>query len=243
MRGTPAAVGAARWHAVDERGLDLATGRPSGGAGALSPAGALAAVPVPAWPVRARAADGRSLAVADVLGPGGARVEQVLDRLSTAARPPDGLAVAALARATPAGPVDLPVVVVGLAAAVQEAAAVDRAWLGLVEARRAAPRAVLVARGRELELEAALNLTMLVGTEDVAAGEAARVASGGRLWLLGGAVAWALLDEPDDPFAPWAELLSYGLWPVGPVDDRLLLCEPAVDLRLPRRVSTARTEA
>ena len=103
----------------------------------------------------------------------------------------------------------------------------------VVEARREVPRAVLESHGRSLELEAALNLAMLLGTERLVgtAGvggddEAARVASGARLWLLGGAVAWALLDDPDDPFAAWGELVTGGLWPVGPVDGRLVVCRP-----------------
>ena len=182
----------------------------------------------------------------DALGPGGARVELLLDRLAatafgprTPAPPPspDGPALGALARATPAGPLDLPVAVVGLGAGVAAAGAVDRPWMSVVEARREAPRAVLEARGRSLELEAALNLAMLIGTEgpvgtegtaDVAGGDddAARMASGARLWLLGGAVAWALLDDPGDPFAAWGDLVSYGLWPVGPVAGRLVVCTP-----------------
>ncbi|HEX2193074.1 MAG TPA: hypothetical protein VHH09_07745 [Acidimicrobiales bacterium] len=179
----------------------------------------------------------------EVLGRGGARVEEVLHRLARAAPAPTALDVAALARATPAGRVDLPVVVVEPAEAVTATAAVDRSWMDVVDARRSTPRQALVAQGRGSELEAALNLAVLLATRDVEGGEAARMASGARLWLLGGAVAWALLDPPEDPFAAWAELVSYGLWPVGPSQGRLVICsELAVDLPRRRCVSTASTE-
>ena len=134
----------------------------------------------------------------------------------------------ALVRATPAGTVDLPVVAVGLGEALEVAAEVDRAWLGAVEERRAAPRSLLTAHGREPQLEAALNLAMLLATERLGGqGDelGARVASGARLWLLGGVVGWALLATGDgDPFASWADLVSYGLWPLGPAGGRLVLC-------------------
>ena len=225
----------AGWHAVDAAGHDPATGRPPRGPGAPSAAAALARIPVARWPVGAVTA-GRTVAVGDALGPGGARVELLLDRLASRAfgprrpvppAPPAGAALAPLARATPAGPVDLPVAVVEADAGAAAAGAVDRDWMGVVEARREVPRSALEARGRAPDLEAALNLAMLVGvgTQGLA-GEASRVASGARLWLLGGAVAWALLDEPDDPFAAWGDLVSCGLWPVGPVDGRLVVCTP-----------------
>ena len=222
--GTRAVAG---WHVVDADGRDPATGRPPGGRGAPSPAAALARVPVARWPLTLTAG-GATIAVADALGPGGARVELLLDRLGAAPPPPDAPALAALARATPAGPLDLPVAAVGLAAGVGAAGAVDRAWMDVVEARREAPRRVLAGRGRSAELEAALNLGMLIGTDALTgtAGEAARMASGARLWLLAGAVAWALLAGPDDPFAAWGDLVSWGLWPIGPVDGRLVVCTP-----------------
>jgi hypothetical protein len=184
-------------------------------------------VPVASWPVRV-VTGGGTMAVGDALGPGGSRVELLLDRLAAPPAPPDGSLLAALGRATPAGGLDLPVVVVDLGAGMAAAEAVDRAWMGVVDARREAPRARLRAHGRSPELEAALHLAMLVGTAGVGSedGEAARVASGARLWLLAGAVAWALLDDPDDPFAAWGDLVSYGLWPVGPVDGRLVVCAP-----------------
>ncbi len=235
-------MGSAGWHVVDGNGHDPATGRAPAGHGAPSAAAALARVPVGAWPVRAVSGDGAALAVGDVLGPGGGRVEQILARLATAAPPPRGWDVAALARATPAGSVGLPVVVVDLAAAAADAAAVDRTWMSVVEARRVAPRDMLLAHGRGLQLEAALNLTMLVATGSVDDGEAARVASGARLWLLGGAVAWALLDDADDPFAAWAEIVSHGLWPVGPARGRLVVCDLAVKAHAMTPACTAGTD-
>ena len=64
------------------------------------------------------------------------------------------------------------------------------------------------------------HMDMLVATAPLDEGcrPEERVASGARLWLLGGAVAWALLgDDGPDPFSSWADLVSYGIWPVGPV--------------------------
>jgi hypothetical protein len=172
------------------------------------------------------AADGCVSDVALALGPGGPRVVELLDRLAAPARAPVRLAVEVLARATPAGTVDLPVAAHGLDDAVLAAGDVDPAWLAVVDERRSEARAALRAGGREVELEAALNLAMLLATDRLEGGEAdlgARVASGARLWLLGAAVSWALTDGDDDPFSAWAELLSYGLWPVGPVGGRLVV--------------------
>lgn len=226
MSRGPGPTGAGPWHAVGADGLDPATGRPPGGPGAPSPAAALATVPVAAWPLTAVTSEGRPVDVAEALGPGGPRVTELLHRLAGATAPPADLAVGALLRATPTGPVDLPVAVVDLEDGVRAAGAVDRAWMAAVEERRSAPRPLLAGQGREMELEAALNLTMLSATEaldgeDVGVGD--RVASGARLWLLGAAVGWALLGG-DDPFAPWAELVSFGLWPIGPAGGRLVLC-------------------
>lgn len=215
------------WHAVDAAGRDPATGRPPAGPGAPSPPAALALVPVATWPLEAVDGRGGRVAFGAALGPGGNRVEELLHRVAGAAPPPAGPAVAELALSTPAGRVGLPVAVVDLAAAVRAAGAVDREWGAAVDACHRAPRAPLVADGREVELEAALHLAMLLGTEAAAAGdEAARVASGARLWLLGGAVAWALVDDPGDPFAAWGDLVSYGLWPVGPAGGRLVVSVP-----------------
>lgn len=211
---------------MDAGGHDPSTGRPPSGLGAASPAAALAGVPVATWPVTVVGGDGAELTVGAALGPGGARIEQLLDRLGRAARLPAEVAVDVLAKATPAGPLKLPVALVDLSAAVAASAGVEHAWLADLEAQRGVPRDVLVRRGRECELEAALNLAMLLATGGVDDDAASRVASGGRLWLLGGAVAWALLDDPDDPFTAWADLVSYGLWPVGPSAGRLVVWVP-----------------
>ena len=219
------------WVAVDQEGRDPATGRSPGRAGerrrgAASPAAALAAVPVATWPLATVAADGRTAGVGEALGPGGDRVVALLDRLAGGGPFPADLAVAGLARATPAGTVELPVAVVSVDDAASAAGSVDARWMAAVDERRSAPRSALEAAGRATELEAAINLAMLLGTdrlEAAAPGLAARVASGAQLWLLGGGVAWALLDGDDDPFAAWAELVSWGMWPVGPVAGRLLV--------------------
>ena len=239
MSRLPAAVGAGPWHVVDAEGLDPATGRRPGGVGAPSPAAALAAVPVPAWPVVTvtagdvplgdRTLNGRTVGVAEALGRGGRRIVELLDRLTGRAAPPAGLPVDVLLRSTPGGRVDLPLVVVDRDGALAAVQGVDREWMAIVEERRAAPRSLLAEQGRQLELEAALNLAMLLATEAVDAGDdevAARTASGARLWLLGGAVGWALLGG-EDPFAAWAELVSFGLWPIGPAGGRLVVCGPA----------------
>jgi hypothetical protein len=216
------------WRAVDAHGRDPASGRLPSYPGAPSAAAALAAIPVATWPVTAVSSGGRTCTVAAVLGPGGGRVADLLDRLARRPPRPARLATEELLRRTPGGTVDLSPLVVGLADAVGAADEVDPAWMAVVEARRSAPRETLVDRGRGVELEAALNLAMLIGTEQVGDDDGAhveaRIASGARLWLLGGAVAWALAGG-DDPFGPWAELVSFGFWPVGPVDGRLVLCD------------------
>ncbi|HEX8770810.1 MAG TPA: hypothetical protein VF711_08590, partial [Acidimicrobiales bacterium] len=178
------------WHAVDTHGRDPATGRPPRPPGSPTPAAALRRVPVATWPVRAVADDGRAIDVASALGPGGVRVGRILARLAAAARPPAGLGIDDLARATPGGDLDLPVTVASGDEAVASAAIVDPEWLALVDERRSQARAALRAAGREVQLEAALNLAMLLGTEAVDGSDdeiAARVGSGARLWLLGGA--------------------------------------------------------
>jgi hypothetical protein len=134
-----------------------------------------------------------------------------------------------LARATPAGTVALPYAVVTLADGVAAAARVDRAWLGEVDRRRAASRHALVAAGREAEMEAALQATMVQATERFDPADDtdvdAHVASGARLWLLTGAVVSALTGVDPDPFEPWARLVAAGWWPVGPSDGRLVVSE------------------
>jgi hypothetical protein len=180
---------------------------------------------VATWPVTAVSSDGRSVSVAEALGPGGDRVATLLARVAARARSAPLLEEAV--RNTPAGPLDLPVRVVSLAEGVQRAGHVDPAWLAAVEERRSTPRPALAAAGRTTELNAALNLAMLLATGPVDGGDgAARVASGARLWLLGAGVAWALLAAERDPFAPWTDLVSVGIWPVGPVGARLVVVAP-----------------
>ncbi|MEN3314785.1 MAG: hypothetical protein V7605_1019 [Acidimicrobiaceae bacterium] len=210
---------------MDGAGLALATGRPPRPPGAMSPAAALAAAPVATWPIATVNDDGRRVDVAAALGTGGARVAELLGRIAGEATARGGVDIARLAAATPAGPVTDPLALVSLAEAVEATAAVDRAWLDAVDRCRVVPRPGLEAAGRGTELEAGLHLAMLLATgpvDDSVAG-VARVASGARLWLLGGAIAWALTGDAADPFACWAELVSYGLWPVGPVGGRLLV--------------------
>jgi hypothetical protein len=135
--------------------------------------------------------------------------------------------VEALARHTPAGFVDLPVVVVPLAEGVEAADAVDRSWLAAVDGARSAARRALVDAGRGDELEVALRAAMVTATERFDPSDDtdvdARVASGARLWLLAGAVASALAKEEADPFEPWARLVRAGWWPVGPSAGRLVV--------------------
>lgn len=208
------------WHAVD------AAGRPVAGPGHQSPAGALAAAPVPTWPLSVVGDDGRRVSFAAVVGSGGRAVGALLDRLAVGAGG-GTVDVGRLARVTPAGRVDVPVDVVPVAggAAVAAAASVDRSWLAAVDHRRAAARHALVAAGRGDELEAALHVALLLATErfDPAddADVDAHVASGARLWLLAGAVASALAGS--DAFAAWGRLVTAGWWPVGPVGGRLVV--------------------
>ncbi len=132
-----------------------------------------------------------------------------------------------LARATPAGPVDLPFVVVELRDGVEAAGRVDREWLAAVDRRRAECRRAVVGAGREEELEAALHVVTVVATERLDPPDDGdvdqHVASGAQLWLLTGAVASALSGADPDPFAPWADLVTAGWWPVGPSDGRLVV--------------------
>lgn len=218
------------WHAVDARGRDLATGRGPRPPGRHSPAAALAAAPVVAWPLGVVADDGRRFGLARALGQGGDRVEGLLDALSGMAGPRRGTSpadVEALARATPGGPVGLPLAVVALAAGVEAAARVDPAWLAEVDRRRSAPRHGLLAAGRREEMEAALHVAVLLATERLDPADDgdvdAHVASGALLWMLGGAVVSALAGVEPDPFAGWARLVVGGWWPVGPSGGRLVL--------------------
>lgn len=216
------------WFATDAAGCDLRTGVAPVPPGAPTPSAALAAAPVATWPATVVGSDGQRLAMADALGEGGARVERLAGRLLSPPTPAPGCGLKALARATPLGPLDGPVDVLALSDAVEAAGAIDADWLAGLEERRRAPRSALVDGGRSIELEAALHVVMLLATArlDPAVDDDvdAHVASGAQLWLLGAAVAWCLLADPDrDPFAAWAELVVRGWWPVGPCDGRLVV--------------------
>ncbi len=216
------------WHAVDGEGRDLRTGRTPRPPGWCSPAVALAQAPVPGWPV-AVVGEGRArLDLARALGPGGDRVEALLG--DVARRPSRELDVEALAVLTPAGPVRLAVHVLSLRLAIEAQAELDHGWLAEVDRRREERRRALVAAGRQEEMEAALNLAILMGTErfdpadDTDVG--AHVASGARLWLLTGAVVSALAGGAPDPFEAWGRLVAAGWWPVGPCRGRLVVSRP-----------------
>lgn len=164
--------------------------------------------------------------MAEALGPGGDRVADLLEALFDE-RDVD---VEALARATPAGPVGLPVATVTLQAAAAAADRVDPNWLAEMDRRRTECRRAVVGAGREDALEAALYTALLVATERFDPGNDSdvdeHVASGARLWLLAGAVASALSGADPDPFADWATLVAAGWWPVGPIDGRLVVTRP-----------------
>lgn len=202
------------WRGVDAGGAPVGPARPS-------PAAALAAAPVPGWPVSVVSDGGGRLSFAAAIGPGGDAVAALLDA-------PAGVEIAdceVLGRWTPAGWVDLPVSVVALPAAAEASADVDRSWLAAVERRRDECRAAVLGAGRADALEAALHVALLVATAPVEAGAGAdvRVASGARLWLMAGAVASALSGAQPDPFQPWGQLVAAGWWPVGPCGGRLVL--------------------
>lgn len=187
----------------------------------------MAAAPVAVWPSAAVTSDGRRVGLGEALGPGGELVERLLERLLV---PPSGepaTELAVLAAATPVGRVDLPLDVVCLQTGVEVSADIDPSWLAAVDEQRSTARAALVAAGRGVELEAALHVAMLLGIEifDPEDDEdcAAHIASGAQLWLLGGAVAWCLSVGVASPFAPWAELVARGWWPVGPTRGRLVI--------------------
>ena len=173
--------------------------------------------------------DGSRLALGEALGPGGRRVELLLATLladdGSSSVDPERLATQ-----TPVGPLHLPVSVLGLPEAVEAAASVDPAWLAAVEQRRSAPRRALLDAGRDHQLEAALHVTVLLGAEQLDPDDHtnvnAYVASGAMLWILGGAVAWALTSAKHSPFGPWAALVTDRLWPVGPSNGRLVVSAP-----------------
>lgn len=211
---------------MDVTGLDLNTGRPPSWPGHPTALAALAGAPVVRWPVAVLGADGTRLSFAQALGAGGERVQRLVDELAGAGSAGD-LDVEALARRTPAGAVDLPVAVVGMADASVEAGRVDGWWLDRADAVRAGLRRDAVAAGREAALEAAVHVAVLVATERLDPPEDgdvdAHVASGAQLWLVAGAVAAAVAGADPDPFAAWARLVSAGWWPVGPAGQRLVV--------------------
>ncbi len=170
--------------------------------------------------------DGSRLSLGEALGPGGGRVELLLATL-LAEDEPSPADAEWLATQTPAGPLDLPVSMVASSDALEAAANVDLAWLAAVERRRSQPRRALVEAGRDHQLEAALHVTMLLGAEQLDPDDdddvGAHVASGAMLWILGGAIAWALTGGERTPFTAWAALVAHRLWPVGPSRGRLVL--------------------
>ena len=135
--------------------------------------------------------------------------------------------VETMARAAPAGRIDLPLAIVALPAGVEAAMRVEPEWLAAVDRRRTACRQHLVTAGREDDMEAALHVAMLMATghldPDDDTDVDAHVASGARLWLLAGAVVSALSGVDPDPFDGWARLIAAGWWPVGPSDGRLVV--------------------
>lgn len=252
------------WHAVDAEGRALATGRPPKGAGFASPEAALAAAPVAAWPMGVVDGNGRYLSLAEALGPGGERVGLLLERLAVSGGDGvemgerrtrtgaedrqfglgragggglDAIDVETLASATPAGPVSLPLAVVSLQAGVEVAGAVDPVWLAEVERRRAELRRSLVAAGREAEMEAALHVAVLLGTERLDPVDDtdvdAHVASGAQLWLLAGAVVSALAATGHDAFEGWGRLVATGWWPIGPSGGCLVVCAVSCSAHAP----------
>ena len=204
------------WHVVDGDGRQLSTRR-------SSPTAALAVAPVVTLPLTVVGDDGSRMDLCQALGPGGERVAGMLDALFVGR----AVDVEALARATPAGPIDLPLDTVTLPAAVEAAARVDPDWLAELDRRRTECRRAVVEAGRADALEAALHVAVVVATErfdprdDGDVDE--HVASGARLWLLAGAVVSALRGAHPDPFAAWGQLLTAGWWPVGPSDGRLVV--------------------
>lgn len=221
------------WHAVDLFGHDLASGAPPRPPGAPSPAAALANAPSATWPAVVVDGDGRRTTFADAVGTGGQAVARLLDRLLAPATAVTEADLVVWANATPAGQLELELDVVSLADGVERSASVPPHWLAEVEARRSAPRQMLVDEGRSTELEAALHVAMLLATDHLGVGVGAddvegRIAAGARLWLLGGAVAWSLTGPRAHPFRPWADLVTAGLWPIGPVDDRLVVAAATV---------------
>lgn len=213
------------WHARDS------AGRERYGPDRSSPIAALRAVPQGTWPLLLVRDGGLTVTAADILGPGGDRVAALLDAVvaDNVDLDLDRTALEALARATPAGPVDLPLAVVPFPAAAAAADIVDPSWLAAVDARRAAAKTALAGAGRQDVFEAALHVAMLVATERFDPSDDddvdAHVASGARLWLLTAAIVSALASTSTvaDPFAAWGRLVAGGWWPVGPSGGRLVV--------------------
>ena len=163
---------------------------------------------------------------AEAVGPGGDRVQSLLDDLMGAPAQA-AVDVDSLAAMTPAGRVDLPQACVGLAEGVGASAQVDMQWLDAVDRRRTLSRQALAAAGRDEQMEAALHIAVLLATErldpDNDADVDAHIASGARLWLVAGAVVSALGGADPDPFWAWGRLVAAGWWPVGPSEGRLVL--------------------
>lgn len=217
------------WWAVDVYGRDLATGGRPASPGADSPAAALAAAPVVSWPMSASADDNASCGLGEALGPGGSEVERMLDRLWRYQRGPLDADLPRGAEATPAGTVTLPLALVSLTEAIEVSAGLDQEWAARLEALRSLPRHQLLETGRGIQMEAALHVTMLLATECLDptddADVAAHMRSGAQLWLLTAAVVWALAGATPNPFSSWAELITSGLWPIGPCNGRLIVAD------------------
>jgi hypothetical protein len=183
------------------------------------------------------------LGVGEALGRSGERVEALL--ASVAGTGDAAADIVSVAPSTPAGRVSLPVEVVDLHTGVQAAAGVDRSWLAAVGAARDRPRASLLAEGRAPDVDAALNVTMLLVTERLDPADDrevdAHVASGAQLWLLTGAVVSALSGVDPEPFAPWASLVAAGWWPVGPSGGCLVVAGTGAH-RIPTMVGTSGAE-
>lgn len=215
---------------MDAEGRDLTTGQlPRTGSGKATAAAALAAAPVLTWPVAVACDDGRRMGMAAALGPGGPRVQSMLEAVagSSDRQPVGDLDVEALARATPAGTVDLPLRIVEVGAAVEASAHAEADWAAAVERERLAAHHVLKVQDRVEDMEAALHLTMLLATERLDPADDtdmdAHIASGAQLWLLTGAVVSALAGTVPDRFAPWARLVAHRWWPVGPSAGHLVV--------------------
>lgn len=220
------------WHALDRHGATLTDGRRPTGPGAVSPAAALRAAPVVCWPIEVASGD-RRLALGQALGPGGDEVEDFLEDLvgDTHSGPDSADAIASselarLAASTPAGTISAALAVLDISAGARAAVDVEPRWLAEVAEVRQLPRDILAGAGRLDQLEAALHVSMLVAAGCLARGDdgpSEQMASGGQLWLMVGVVAWALASPGKHPFQAWGQLLTRGIWPIGPSHGRLVV--------------------